>query len=70
LPQTARVTLAIYDLNDRWVRLLEDAEKPAGEHVQVWDGADARKTPVAAGVYIYRLQAGPTALTRKLLLLP
>ncbi len=70
LPQNSRVTLAVYDINGRLVRRLEDAEKPAGTYVQVWDGNNEFKTPVAAGFYFYRLQAGKMTLTRKLLLLP
>jgi predicted GH43/DUF377 family glycosyl hydrolase len=70
LPQTTNVKLAVYDLNGRLVRLLEDAEKPAGEHAQIWDGFDENKTPAAAGFYLYRLQAGQITSTRKLLLLP
>jgi len=70
LPQTAHVKLAVYDLNGRLVRLLEDAEKPAGEHAQIWDGLDEHRTPAATGFYLYRLQAGQITSTRKLLLLP
>jgi predicted GH43/DUF377 family glycosyl hydrolase len=70
LPQTTNVKLAVYDLNGRLVRLLEDAEKPAGEYAQIWDGFDENKTPAAAGFYLYRLQAGQMTTTRKLLLLP
>jgi len=70
LPQTAHVKLAVYDLNGRLVRLLEDAEKPAGEHAQIWDGLDENRAPAATGFYLYRLQAGQITSTRKLLLLP
>jgi len=70
LPQNSHVTLAVYDINGRLVRRLEDAEKPAGTYVQIWDGMNEFKTPVTAGFYFYRLQAGQTTLTRKLLLLP
>jgi flagellar hook assembly protein FlgD len=50
------------------VRVLEDAEKAAGEYAQTWDGRDENKKPVASGVYVYRLQAGKQVLNRKLLL--
>jgi|GEM_PF-2089785 len=70
LPQNSHVTLAIYDINGRLVRLLEDAEKSAGVHIQFWDGRNELRTPVTAGFYFYRLQAGHMTLTRKLLLLP
>jgi predicted GH43/DUF377 family glycosyl hydrolase len=68
LPQSARVKLVVYDLYGRQVRVLEDAEKAAGEYAQTWDGRDENKKPVASGVYVYRLQAGKQVLNRKLLL--
>lgn len=69
LPQGAHVKLAIYDLYGRRVRVLEDAEKAAGDYKQTWDGTDENKRPVASGVYVYRLQVGQNVLSRKLLLL-
>ena len=38
--------------------------KPAGKHNVAFDAGD-----LAGGVYVYRLQAGKSAQTRKLLLL-
>jgi hypothetical protein len=35
-------------------------------HEVHWDGRDAAGTRVAAGMYIYRLQAGDAMLARKL----
>jgi len=68
LPQRAHVKLMIYDLNGRVVRILEDGEKSAGRYTQIWNGADTSGSPVAAGVYLYRLEAGQNTLTRKMLL--
>jgi len=70
LPQNSHVTLAVYDINGRLVRLLEDAEKAAGAYVQVWDGKNQFQTPAVPGFYFYHLRAGQMTLTRKLLLLP
>jgi hypothetical protein len=53
----------------RQVRVLEDAEKAAGEYMQRWEGLDESGKPVASGVYVYRLQAGQNVLTRKMLVL-
>jgi len=38
----------------------------AGFHQVQWDGKDQRGSRVAAGMYLYRLQAGDAQLTRKL----
>jgi hypothetical protein len=69
LPQDEHVRLVIYDLQGRQVRTLEDATKTVGQYVQTWDGLDDSGNPVAASVYVYRLQVGRNALSRKLLLL-
>jgi flagellar hook assembly protein FlgD len=69
LPQSAHVKLIVYDIHGRQVRVLEDAEKAAGEYVRAWDGVDASGIPVASGVYLYRLEAGQNVLTQKMLLM-
>lgn len=68
LPQRAHVKLMVYDLSGRLVRLLENSEKSPGSYLQTWDAYDEFGVPVASGVYLYRLQAGPTALTKKMLI--
>ncbi len=69
LPQGAHVKLMVYDIHGRQVRVLEDAERAAGEYTPTWDGMDENKTRVASGVYLYRLQVGQNVLARKMLLL-
>jgi hypothetical protein len=69
LPQRAYVKLVIYDLQGRQIRLLEEVDKAAGEHVQTWDGLDAHSRPVASGVYVYRLHIGENVFSKKMLLL-
>lgn len=63
------VNLTVYDLAGRVVRTLVDGVLPAGERVAAWDGRTAAGDPVAAGVYLYRLVQGPTAVSRKMVLL-
>lgn len=66
LPERAHVKLIVYDLYGRQVRLLEDTAKEAGSHLHNWNGLDDSGVPVASGVYLYRLQIGQTALTKKM----
>jgi hypothetical protein len=68
LPQGTHVKLIVYDIHGRQVRVLEDAERAAGEYMQTWNGMDENKIRVASGVYWYRLQVGQNVLTRKMLL--
>ncbi len=69
LPRTSAVRLAIYDVSGREVRTLLDATQPAGSHLAVWDGRNARGEPAASGVYFYRLRAGDFVETKKMVLL-
>ena len=66
-PAAARLTLKVFDLQGRLVRILVDKVPGAGTHSVFWDGTDEAGKKVASGVYLYRLQAGEQAQTRKLL---
>jgi len=70
LPEAKHVRLFIYNLLGEQIRVLENTEKPAGNHVAIWDGQNDRGTRVAAGAYLLRLEADNRFLTRKMLLLP
>jgi hypothetical protein len=58
LSLSADVTLEILDGVGRVIRTLERGPRAAGVYRCVWDGNDARHTPVASGVYHVRLSAG------------
>ncbi len=64
-----RVELAVYDLSGRRVRSLIQGELPAGPHAAQWNGRDDTGAPMAAGVYLYTLDAAGTTTTRKMILL-
>jgi hypothetical protein len=66
LPQPMPVRLAIYDITGREVRTLVNSIQGAGESRVTWDGKDQHGSSVSAGVYIYRLEAAGTTLTRRL----
>jgi hypothetical protein len=63
LPEAQAVRLAVYDALGREVAVLLDGERAAGWHEATLDGR-----ALASGVYLYRLEAGPFAQTRRLLL--
>jgi hypothetical protein len=69
LLQEMPVRLVVYDVAGRAVRTLVDGTERAGERRTTWDGKDESGSPVAAGMYVYRLDAGGLSLTRKLALL-
>ena len=69
LPATKNVTLAIYDVRGRFVRSLIQAMQLPGNYSVLWDGKDQNGTRLPSGIYFYRLKAGKTIKTKKLLLL-
>ncbi|PWB68989.1 hypothetical protein C3F09_10740 [candidate division GN15 bacterium] len=69
LPVREHATLAVYNLLGEQVRVLADETLSAGEHRVTWDGRDARGNQVASGVYLYRLTAGTSSQSKKMLLL-
>ena len=69
VPQAARVTVLIYNVQGRMVRTLIDQDAAAGEFNAVWDGRADDGTSVAKGVYFARYTAGgERADERKLIL--
>ncbi len=53
--------LSLHDLGGRRLRVLVDADLPAGDHQIVWDGRDGAGRPLPSGVYMARLE-GPAGL--------
>ena len=60
------VDLTIYNVLGQPVRQVWNGPLAAGEHRLTWDGRDAGGQPVAAGVYLYRLQVGDQTRIRKM----
>ncbi|MFN0156823.1 MAG: T9SS type A sorting domain-containing protein [Bacteroidota bacterium] len=58
------VTLKVFDMLGREVAVLVDEVKGPGEHSVSFDGSS-----LASGVYLYRLSAGGSVATKKLVLL-
>ena len=67
LPINGRVSVTVFDMSGRIVRVLNDTELQAAEHTLVWDGTDTAGHPVGAGVYFCRLEAAGQTVTQKML---
>jgi hypothetical protein len=63
------VSLKVYDVSGRLVRVLLEGEIRAGRHEAHWNGKNDRGTPSASGVYFYQLVTGRVELTRRMILL-
>ncbi|MFA6109039.1 MAG: Calx-beta domain-containing protein [Candidatus Latescibacterota bacterium] len=70
LPEDAPVRLAVYDVLGQQVRLLVDQIQAGGIYRVGWDGRDKAGQALAAGLYLFRLQAGPQVALGKMILAP
>jgi hypothetical protein len=61
LPETAPVTLTVYDISGRTVRTVVDETLTTGEH-------EAEVSGLAPGVYVYRLKAGEFNAAKKMVI--
>ena len=68
LPTAVQVRLEIFNLLGQRIATLIDEERPAGFHTAQWDATNAAGQAVAAGVYLYRLTAGGSSYTRRMVL--
>jgi len=62
LPRAVPVNVSVYDVTGRRVATLVEQEMEAGVHTVQWDA-----NGIAAGVYLYRVQAGPDTRTLRAL---
>ena len=69
LKERADVSLRIYDVAGRLVRVLVDESLDAGRYVEEWNGRDDNGRAVASGIYFYSIEAGSFEWTRKMVLL-
>jgi len=63
------VRLRIYNAAGQLVKILDEGYRASGVHKIKWDGRDGSGYTVSNGVYVYRLQAGETSQTGKMIVL-
>jgi Tol biopolymer transport system component len=66
LTEASHVTVRIYNIAGQMVKTLTDANYNAGSYTLNWNGNDGNNAAVPAGVYFYRIEAGPYAAVRKM----
>jgi len=69
LTRPGLVSLRVYNIAGQMVKTLVHSSLSAGRYNTTWDGRDEQGQKVAAGVYLYQLQAGDMALTKKMVLI-
>jgi hypothetical protein len=63
----SEVSVKVYGVSGRVVRVLHDGPLSRGDHDFVWNGTDDDGHPIASGVYFYELHAGSEIRTGKML---
>lgn len=72
VPETGskdRISVRVYDVLGKEIRVLFDGHLPAGFHKFEWDGTNATGEAVASGIYFYQLRAGQVSIMKKMVLL-
>ena len=69
LNKAGPVKLEIYSVTGQRVRTLVNENLEAGNHQIRWDGRNDAGVQVSSGTYFYRLDAGGTAETKKMILM-
>jgi len=69
VPYRQDVSLKVYDISGRLVKILQEGPLDEGTHLRTWTGDDDKGAPVATGVYFYRIRIGSYEDTRKTMML-
>lgn len=70
LPESCHVTVNVFDLQGKILRVLDDGQKDTGFYKTVWDGKDERGIITASGLYFYKIETstGQTEIRRMVFL--
>jgi hypothetical protein len=69
VPVQSRIRLRVFDLVGREVASLVDEQENPGNYAVSWLGTNNIGTPLASGVYFYRLEGAGQRVTKKMILL-
>lgn len=69
LQSPEHVTVRVYNIQGQLIRTLTDEHRPAGHYTVRWDGRLDNGEYAAAGIYVYRIDAGQRNLTGRMALM-
>ena len=69
VPTKGPVSIVVYDVLGRFVAVLANEVVESGTYKVIWNGLDHNGAPVASGMYLYRIDAGTFAASRKMVLM-
>jgi hypothetical protein len=67
--QSVFVSLRIYNLLGQGIKTLVNENQSSGRHSVTWDGKDNKGREVSSGIYFFRLEAGDSKLTKRMVLI-
>jgi flagellar hook capping protein FlgD len=68
LNSNVNVRILIYNLSGEIVKTITDSEYPRGLNEVQWNGDNNAGSPVASGVYLYRIEAGTKVIMNKVII--
>jgi len=69
LSRASHVTIDVYNILGKRVRMLVDERLSSGHKVVTWDGKDDNGSDISSGIYLYRIVAGDFVESKKMVLL-
>ena len=68
LPEDLSVSIEVYDINGRLVRILAQGKFGAGENEIIWDGTDEFGNNLPSGIYMIALRCGDKVTSARALI--
>lgn len=69
LAEAGYTRITVYNILGQKVIILVDDYKPPGEYSITWNGRNDKGEPVSTGIYLYRIESGSFAETKKMTLI-
>lgn len=69
VPFAAHIKIGIFDISGKLIRTLVNANKNAGDFMEIWDGKSDDNKNLASGQYYYNVQIGNFRTKKKVILL-
>jgi subtilisin family serine protease len=63
------VTLSVFDILGRKIKVLQAGKLTTGEHSLIWDGSNESGATVTSGIYFYRLDSADGSITKRMVML-
>ncbi|MCB0278041.1 MAG: right-handed parallel beta-helix repeat-containing protein [Calditrichaeota bacterium] len=69
VPEKQQVRVIVFNLLGQKIKTLINKTLPAGYHDAVWDGRNEQGQAVSSGIYLYQIQSGNHAVSKRMVLI-